>query len=217
MYTLVPSYVNDKLDYYVANVTVRDPSNPSQETKRFDYIIGRDKLDEFIERIETYEFSSVTAFEYGAKLHLDQWQIDLANGDYGSAYLGWLKVQWHPVNIIMGAAAYMVMSPSRPLTNGSAKIARPTFIEVIDDASLATKRDLYHNFPKSIENEVIESGVWSQRLKDKQHFFELPGEVNGVKGTYQLELQTKERFIIEILFLRKNKTKWKLRITMILR
>ncbi|MEN9488375.1 MAG: hypothetical protein RL494_640 [Bacteroidota bacterium] len=101
MYTLVPSYVNGKLDYYVASTTVRDPANPSQETVRFDYIIGRDMLYHFEENYNPYSWASILAFEQGAKLHLDQWQIDFANQNYGSALGGKLKKEWsNPINVL---------------------------------------------------------------------------------------------------------------------
>ncbi len=46
--------------------------------------------------------------------------------------------------------------------------------------------DLYHNFPRSFDEHIIQNGSWSQRIKDGANWFELKGTINGVKGTYQI-------------------------------
>ncbi len=94
MYTLVPSYIDGKIDYYIATVRVRDPSNPSQETTRYDYVIGRNSLSKFKSDVDLYEIKSVIIFEMGAKLHLDQWQIDLMNGNNIEGLLKYVGQQW---------------------------------------------------------------------------------------------------------------------------
>ena len=48
--------------------------------------------------------------------------------------------------------------------------------------------DLYHNFPKSFDEHIIQNGVWSQRIKDGANWFELKGSINGVNGVYQIGL-----------------------------
>jgi RHS repeat-associated protein len=101
MYRVVPYYIDGKLDHYVTSIIVRDPENLARETSRHDYIIGRDKLDQFEKNINPYTWASVLSFEQGAKLHLDQWQIDYANGKYGAAWAGKLKEEWtNPLNIL---------------------------------------------------------------------------------------------------------------------
>jgi RHS repeat-associated protein len=46
--------------------------------------------------------------------------------------------------------------------------------------------DLYHDFPRAFDSDIIQNGAWSQRIKDGADWFELPGSINGVDGVYQL-------------------------------
>lgn len=46
--------------------------------------------------------------------------------------------------------------------------------------------DLHHIFPRSFDNHIIQNGVWSQRIKDKADWFELPRRINGTNGIYQI-------------------------------
>ncbi len=107
-YTVVPNYINGKLDHYTTSLRVTDPTT-FEEAYRYDYIIGRDKLDHFIENINAYEGAANLAF--GSSLHLSQWQIDYANENYASAAKGYLKEQWSNPFVIITAA--MGAFPSR--------------------------------------------------------------------------------------------------------
>ena len=59
-------------------------------------------------------------------------------------------------------------------------------------SSLELKTDLYHNFPKELDQVIINQGTWSQRISDYVRYnkigynFEAPGLFNGVEGTYQI-------------------------------
>lgn len=62
---------------------------------------------------------------------------------------------------------------------------------VQDRVSSAT--DLYHKFNPSKANEVINKGAWSQRLKDKANWFELPDQLNGRNGIYSIGINDKDQ------------------------
>lgn len=49
-----------------------------------------------------------------------------------------------------------------------------------------TATDIYHAFPRSFDNHIIQNGAWSQRITDRANWFELPGTINGTKGMYQI-------------------------------
>jgi RHS repeat-associated protein len=103
MYTVVPYYVNDKLDHYVTSIIVNDPEYPARETSRHDYIIAKDQLEKFIENANSFSWASVFSFGAGARLHLEQYQIDYANENYGDAILGRLKSEWcDPIKVVTG-------------------------------------------------------------------------------------------------------------------
>jgi RHS repeat-associated protein len=99
-YTVVPSYIGGKLDHYTACIKVIDQST-MKETYRYDFVIGRDKIDHFEEYITNYAGAANLAF--GANLHLEQYQIDLANGNYNSAIGGRLRQEWTNVESILDA------------------------------------------------------------------------------------------------------------------
>jgi RHS repeat-associated protein len=46
--------------------------------------------------------------------------------------------------------------------------------------------DLYHSFPRILDTEIIRNGAWSQRIKDAAHWFEMPGDIGGTPGRYQI-------------------------------
>jgi hypothetical protein len=46
--------------------------------------------------------------------------------------------------------------------------------------------DTYHNFPNSFDQHIINTGTWSQRIKDAANWYELSGTINGVEGMYQI-------------------------------
>ena len=122
-YTVVPYYVDNKLDHYVTSITVTDPST-MQETQRFDFVIGRDKLDHFEENVGIYGLAANMAF--GANVQLDQYQIDLANGNYGSAIGGRLKQEWTDVEAILDAVSSIpVKKPSLRIPKKSYNAAPP--------------------------------------------------------------------------------------------
>ncbi len=54
------------------------------------------------------------------------------------------------------------------------------------DISLSSKIDLFHNFPLSFDNYIINNGSWAQRIKDGANWYEISGSINGTKGTYQI-------------------------------
>ena len=57
--------------------------------------------------------------------------------------------------------------------------------------SLDMKKDLYHNFPYSLDDTIINEGIPSQRISDKSFFFEFKGSINGVDGVYQIGINEK--------------------------
>ncbi|MGV3631915.1 MAG: RHS repeat-associated core domain-containing protein [Bacteroidota bacterium] len=100
-YTVVPNYIDGKLDHYTTSIKVTDPTT-FEETYRYDYIIGRDKLDHFEENIQWYGGGANLAF--GANLHLEQWQIDQVNENHGDAVLGLLGSEWSDPNNLVDFA-----------------------------------------------------------------------------------------------------------------
>ncbi len=46
--------------------------------------------------------------------------------------------------------------------------------------------DLYHAFPSSFDNYIIKNGAHSRRIKDGADWFEMPGNINGTDGMYQI-------------------------------
>ena len=46
--------------------------------------------------------------------------------------------------------------------------------------------DLYHTFPSSFDNHIIKNGAHSRRIKDGADWFEMPGNINGTYGIYQI-------------------------------
>jgi hypothetical protein len=63
------------------------------------------------------------------------------------------------------------------------KIGKKAFT-YLDD--LASKTDLYHNFPLSFDKHIIKNGAWSKRIKDGADWYELRGSINGAEGMYQI-------------------------------
>ncbi|HMR47606.1 MAG TPA: hypothetical protein PKC92_12540 [Bacteroidia bacterium] len=55
-------------------------------------------------------------------------------------------------------------------------------------SSLSGKTDLYHSFPRELDQSTINQGTWSQRISDYVQYnnvgywFEAPGTINGVNG-----------------------------------
>lgn len=46
--------------------------------------------------------------------------------------------------------------------------------------------DIFHNFPRSFDQIIIENGRLSQRLKDQSYWIEFDGLINKEEGIYQL-------------------------------
>ena len=46
--------------------------------------------------------------------------------------------------------------------------------------------DLYHNFPTSFDEQIIQNGAFSQRIQDAAFWFEAPGSINGQSGIYSI-------------------------------
>ncbi|OXB06441.1 FG-GAP-like repeat-containing protein [Flavobacterium pectinovorum] len=65
--------------------------------------------------------------------------------------------------------------------DGSYKIEGLEYHPRVEEAT-----DLYHNFPQSFDEHIIQNGAWAQRIKDGANWFELKGTINGVNGTYQI-------------------------------
>jgi len=84
------------------------------------------------------------------------------------------------VNAGLSAAAMMPiagwLATGGKLTNKAIKYG--------DRVEAAT--DLYHTFPSSFDNHIIQNGAWSQRIKDGANWYELPGTINGTSGMYQI-------------------------------
>ncbi len=127
MYEVVPYYVDGKLDHYVAGMEVKDPSDLTKTTVRYDFIIGRDKLDHFEDNIGTFELASITAFGYGSKLHLDENQINLANGNIVEGMFGFLIGEWtNPVKVIFGLAGTIQgLSMPKAVQNNLSRMRMP--------------------------------------------------------------------------------------------
>ncbi len=46
--------------------------------------------------------------------------------------------------------------------------------------------DLYHNFPTSFDEQIIQNGAFSQRIQDAAFWFEAPGSINSQSGIYSI-------------------------------
>ena len=57
---------------------------------------------------------------------------------------------------------------------------------------LSEKLDLYHNFPKVLDQQIVHQGSWAFRVSDYVRYnnigqwFEAPGIIDGVRGVYQI-------------------------------
>lgn len=57
---------------------------------------------------------------------------------------------------------------------------------------LADKLDLYHSFPRVLDNQIVQQGSWAYRVSDYVRYnnigqwFEAPGIIDGVRGVYQI-------------------------------
>ena len=87
-YQVVPYYVNNKLDYYVTSLRLKmHPKNKYETAYRFDFIIGRDKIESFEKNIGKYELAAYLIF--GENLELESWQLERleSNNYWGINYL----------------------------------------------------------------------------------------------------------------------------------
>ena len=49
-----------------------------------------------------------------------------------------------------------------------------TYLSRVEDAT-----DLYHNFPRALDQAIIQNGAWSQRIKDAENWYEIQGPRYG--------------------------------------
>ena len=54
------------------------------------------------------------------------------------------------------------------------------------DPRLAGQTDLYHSFPRSFDQTIIEFGAPAQRISDKSFFYQMEGMINGTPGMYEI-------------------------------
>ena len=45
--------------------------------------------------------------------------------------------------------------------------------------------DLFHNFPRVLDAQILRSGAYAQRVSDRAHWFVIEGSINGTRGVYE--------------------------------
>ena len=58
-------------------------------------------------------------------------------------------------------------------------------------SSIAAKTDLYHNFPRVLDNTIVQSGSVAQRISDGSLMFTAPGTIKGVSGVYTIGVDSR--------------------------
>jgi hypothetical protein len=84
--------------------------------------------------------------------------------------------------------SFTVTTTERPqmlsLEGQGINIQRPQINGYINELSLKT--DLYHSFPTTFDDVIVQSGGMAQRISDGAFMFTAPGTINGVQGVYTI-------------------------------